>query len=98
MAVRITIKRTKSENADKLYVEIDDRIVDFENGDEKVKYYEPGLYRLTAFLVRLNGSTGKATGSVTVTQGTTVLVDAMPLQTTKTGEMARSHTTFTVVA
>lgn len=96
MAVRITIKRTKSENADKLYVEIDDRIVEFENGDEKIKYLEPGNYRLTAFIVRLNGSSGKVTGSVTVTQGETVLVNAMPLQISKTGEISRSATTFVI--
>ncbi len=98
MAVRITVERTKSENADKLYVEINDEIVEFENGDKKVKYLEPGNYRLRAFILRLNGSSGKVTGSVTITQGDTVLVNAMPLQISKTGEISRSADTFVVAA
>lgn len=94
---RVVITRKKSDNADRLYVLVDDQVVDFDhNLNEKIKYLAVGRHVLSAFLVRLNGSAGKVTGSVTVAQGEATLVNALPLEISRTGEISRSSTPFTV--
>lgn len=95
MAKGITIKRTKTDLADKVLAFVDNQIVDFENGDEKLKYYDPGQHQLVAHMYRINGSTGVATGTVTVTQGGTV-IKLLPLRLSAKGETTISFGDFTV--
>ncbi len=95
MAKGIIIKRTKSDLADKVFAFVDDDIVKFKNGDEALKHCEPGQHQLVAHMIRINGSTGVATGTVTVTQGG-VVIKQLPLRLSSKGEATVSYGDFTV--
>ncbi len=94
--VRIITKPTMSENAGNLYVFVNDDFMDMSATGSKTKMLKPGEHTLSAILVRKEGSEGPVSGTVTVTRGDEVLVDALPLEVADWGEVNRVKTTFTV--